>query len=118
MGCSRKSTAAGRGHLANTIYTLCRSVGAVTGTVSKLSHGLLGGILSPVLGVATSALPLSDCSGLNTHNKIMCGQPLRYQLASALNIGKCLNTTLSVCVGTHPNEVWRAPCKTGAFTRS
>ncbi|XP_037571650.1 uncharacterized protein LOC119453675 [Dermacentor silvarum] len=94
----------GLGSLVNTIYSLCKSVGGMVGTVSKVGKSLFGGMLGSLVDTATSVLPLGDCTGLNVAGSIMCGRPVVFQLPSALNVGKCLNTTLSTCVGTHPNQ--------------
>ncbi|XP_050030082.1 uncharacterized protein [Dermacentor andersoni] len=94
----------GLGSLANTIYSLCKSVGGMVGTASKVAKGLFGGMLGSVVDTATSVLPLGDCTGLNVAGEIMCDEPVVFLFPSTLNIGKCMNTTMSTCVGTHPNQ--------------
>ncbi|XP_065297883.1 uncharacterized protein [Dermacentor albipictus] len=77
----------------------------MVGTVSKVGKSLFGGMLGSLVDTATSVLPLGDCTGLNVAGEIMCDEPVVFLFPSTLNIGKCLNTTMSTCVGTHPNQV-------------
>ncbi|KAK8788657.1 hypothetical protein V5799_021567, partial [Amblyomma americanum] len=94
----------GMGPLVNTIFALCKTAGGMVNTLSNLGHSFLGGFFSGVTDMATSVLPLGDCTGLHIGGEIMCDKPVVFQFPSAFNIGKCLNTTMATCVGTHPNQ--------------
>ncbi|XP_075559948.1 uncharacterized protein LOC142591510 [Dermacentor variabilis] len=94
----------GFGPLVNAIYSLCKSVGGMVGAVSKAGKTLFGGIFEPIIDVATAVLPLGDCTGLTVAGEVMCGAPVVLRFPSEFNIGRCLNTTASTCVGTHPNK--------------
>ncbi|KAL1484602.1 hypothetical protein MTO96_032507 [Rhipicephalus appendiculatus] len=86
------------------IFSLCKTVGGAVSMFSKIGSSVFGGMFGGLVNTATSMLPLGDCTGLKAAGDIMCGQPVVFEFPSALNIGKCLNTTMSTCVGTHPNQ--------------
>lgn len=94
----------GLGSMVNMIFSLCKTMGGAVNVASKIGGGFFGGIFGGIVDTATSMLPLGDCTGLHVAGDIMCGQPVVFQFPSALNIGKCLNTTMSMCVGTQANQ--------------
>lgn len=94
----------GYGSLVNMIFSLCKSVGGAVSMFSKIGSSFFGGMFGSIVDTATAMLPLGDCTGFKLAGDIMCGQPVVFEFPSALNIGKCLNTTMSTCVGTHANQ--------------
>uniref|UniRef100_A0A6M2D509 24 kDa family member n=1 Tax=Rhipicephalus microplus TaxID=6941 RepID=A0A6M2D509_RHIMP len=94
----------GFGSLVDMIFSLCKTVGGGMKMISKIGNSIFGGIFGEIVDTATSMMPLGDCTGLHVAGDIMCGQPVVFQFPSTLNIGKCLNTTMSACVGTHANQ--------------
>uniref|UniRef100_A0A023GA96 Secreted protein n=1 Tax=Amblyomma triste TaxID=251400 RepID=A0A023GA96_AMBTT len=94
----------GMGSMVNSIFTLCKTVGGTANGMANIANGFFGGIFSPFINAAKSVLPLGDCSGMNVGKEIMCGQPVVFEFPGVLDLGKCVNETLSICVGTQTNQ--------------
>lgn len=95
----------GMGKLVDSIPSLCDSAAGTVEAGSKVGGNFLSGLFKPAVdAVRGVASPLVDCSGSSTGVDITCGSPVVFQFPSFLNIGQCLNNSVSMCFENQPNQ--------------
>lgn len=78
----------GLGMVGKALYAVCGLLKGVSVIVDGIP--LVGRLLKPLTH-------LIDCKGLKLRKIIVCLNPISLSLPSALNLGKCLDTTLETC---------------------
>lgn len=95
----------GMGKLMDSIPSLCGTADGTDKASQQNGGNFLSGIFKPAVNVVRGAAsPLIDCSGANTGTNVTCGSPVVFQFPSILNIGQCVNNSVSMCFGNEPNQ--------------
>lgn len=91
--------------LMDSLPSLCDTGNGINETTQKDGGNFLSGLFKPAVNAVRGvASPLIDCTGANTGASVTCGSPVVFQFPSFLNIGQCVNNSVSMCFGTEQNQ--------------